>query len=102
MSNTATNNNKYYDIDDTWVSATSVYNYMMNDPLLDWLHYHNNSLNSISETNKNDKKKILKTLSNKIISSNESVGSSLNFTPYIMNQVRIFERKVMKMINKKF
>ena len=64
-----------------WISATSTYNYMMKDPLLDWLNYHYTS------SNHKDSSKHTNTY---------------NFTTYIMNQGIIFERKIVKFIIKKF
>lgn len=72
---------------DTWVSASSTYNYMMKDPLLDWLKHHHKSLKN-------------KTYRSTVSESLQI--SKYNFTNYIMEQGNIFERKVMKMITKKF
>jgi len=73
-------------IDDSWITATSTYNYMMKDPLLDWLKYHYKSLSQKNRKYKN----------------NELYNNSYNFTPYIMEQGILFEKKVMKLITKKF
>lgn len=78
-------------IDDEWVSATSTYNYMMKDPLLDWLKYHHSSF-----VKKNNH---FSPIVNKSLQSNYSI---CNFTTYIREQGCIFERKVMKFITKKF
>lgn len=73
-------------LDDTWISATSTYNYMMKDPLLDWLKLYHNS--SPKQSHKN-----ISFTDNKL---------THNFTSYIMEQGNIFETKVMKLITKKF
>lgn len=78
-------------LDDSWISATSTYNYMMKDPLLDWLKHHYNSLVHKHRTYRRVVNKCLK----------ES-KSSYNFTAYIMEQGVAFEKKVMKLIIKKF
>ena len=76
-------------IDSTWVSATSTYNYMMKDPLLDWLKFHHSPIKTSSY------KKVI----NESPDDNKSTN---NFTSYIKQQGNIFEKKVMKLITKKF
>lgn len=63
-----------------WISATETYNYMMNDPVLDWYREHYSKLNNRKGSNNNGK----------------------SFSSYIMEQGCIFENKIMKMITKKF
>lgn len=72
-------------IDDSWISATATYNYMMKDPLIDWLKYNTDKVTS--------RYKIDKT----VIATDTN-----NFTKYIMEQGKIFESKVLKLITKKF
>jgi len=78
-------------IDNSWLSATSTYNYMMKDPLLDWLKQHHSSL-----VHKNREYKHV------VNHSLEDKKTSCNFTSYIMEQGNIFEKKVMKLLTKKF
>src|SRR3989337_3678764 len=78
-------------IDSSWISATSTYNYLMKDPLLDWLKHHHGSL--VHENRK------YREVVNKCLDDSKS---SYNFTSYIMEQGVSFEKKVMKLITKKF
>lgn len=76
---------------DNWISATSTYNYMMKDPLLDWLKHHHGSL-----VHKNRKYR-------KVVDQGiDSSKSGYNFASYIMEQGISFEKKIMKLITKKF
>lgn len=71
-------------LDDDWIPATATYNYMMKDPLLDWLKYHHGP-------HKNARYR-----------KNNSSNETYNFPEYIMEQGKMFEKKVMKLISKKF
>lgn len=71
-----------------WLPATSTFNYMMKDPLIDWLEQH---YLSFTASNPKFKKEIEK-----------EIPSSYNFTEYIMEQGKIFERKVIEMIIERF
>src|SRR5579864_6482074 len=77
--------------DDDWISATATHNYMMKDPLLDWLKYHHGVF---THGKKRYRKMVTKSL--------EDSKSIYNFTSYIMEQGNIFERKVIKLLIKKF
>ena len=78
-------------LDNSWISATSTYNYMMKDPLLDWLKHHHGSFTHRHRQYRNIVNKSL-----------EDSKSAYNFTSYIMEQGVIFEKKVMKLLTKKF
>src|SRR3989338_7655572 len=80
-----------YEIDSEWVSASATYNYMMKDPLLDWLKHHHGSLSH--------KHRKYRRVVNKCVKDSRS---NYNFTSYIMEQGHIFERKIMKVLTKKF
>lgn len=82
-------------LSEEYIPATATYNYMMKDPLLDWFKYHNHSLcDQLKEvTNKNKKYHSL---------INSTSKNEYNFTQYMMDQGKEFERKIMKMIIKKF
>src|SRR3990170_5587739 len=68
---------------DRWISATATHNYMMKDPLLDWFRYNQDCV----VTHYHDPS---------IISNDHE------FESYILEQGKIFEQKVIKIIIKKF
>lgn len=78
-------NEELPDIDETWISATSTYNYMLKDPLLDWLKYNKKNIESH-----------YKSCCDITLEDND------NFTKYIMEQGKIFEQKIIKLVVKKF
>jgi len=65
----------------TWVSATATRNYAMNDPLLDWLHYHGESKGFKPDTEYTD------------------YDERTDFRLFIMNQGNRFESAVAKHIS---
>jgi hypothetical protein len=73
------------------VSASKVRNYLLNDPLLDWLNEFN--ITSIYDSPKNR-------ISNSI--SSRKFLNIDDFTKYIMDQGIIFEREVYKILKKKY
>lgn len=72
-----------------WVSASSTRNYLIKDPLLDWLGYHGAAL-AIKKPQYAPK--ITKAISSR---------SDTNFTEFIMAQGNEFESKVMEYLYKK-
>lgn len=74
-----------------WVSASATRNYLLNDPLLDWLNYHHTTL---ATRNPGFSAKIIKSLASK--------KEPTNFTEFIMAQGKIFEGKVVEALNEKF
>ena len=71
------------------ISASKIRNYLLNDPLLDWLHEYNiTSLNCIP--NKRNKNYNLK------------VNAFDNFTTFIMNQGLMFESNVYEYLKNKY
>lgn len=72
-------------IDSDWISASSTYNYLMKDPLLDWLKYHYNTF----------------IRSNPDFSVNLNIDSRNDFNYYIMKQGVLFEKKIIKYITEK-
>ena len=74
-----------------WVSASSTRNFMLKDPLLDWLKYNHLDF---AHSNHEYKELVTKTLSGK--------SDKYNFAPFIMQQGVLFEEKVMDLLRKKF
>ncbi|SVE63219.1 uncharacterized protein METZ01_LOCUS516073, partial [marine metagenome] len=68
----------------TWVSATATRNYAINDPLLDWLHYHGKSKGFKPDTEYAD------------------YDERTDFRLFIMNQGNRFESSVTKYISELF
>lgn len=74
-----------------WISASSTYNYMMNDPLLDWLNHHHKK---IKKRNSGFWKYI------KPVHRRE--GAESGFKNHILELGIEFERKVIKFLKKRF
>ena len=76
-----------------WVSATGTKSYILKDPILDWLKFHNQKF-----VYKNIK------YSEPVIQAlrNEKVSESTTFTPFIMNKGKIFEEELDKLLKSKF
>jgi len=87
---------------DEWVSASSTRNYLLNDPILDWLSYHYSTL---ATQKPNYTTKITKAVSGSGKHRPSSEPSPLNantFTDFILAQGRVFETKVMEYLYKRF
>lgn len=72
-----------------WVSASSTRNYLIKDPLLDWLGYHSTSL------------AFKKPQYASTVIKASSTRSDANFTEFIMAQGNEFESKVMEYLYRK-
>lgn len=79
-----------YQIDETWVSASSTRNYLNRDPLLDYLSYHHTALNRKHPV-------IVPT----VLSSSRERDPT-NFNDYIMTQGKKFEQGVYSLLFRKF
>lgn len=73
---------------ESWISAHSTYNYLMKDPLLDWLNHH-----YIQKGHKKGSS------SSSFLTKRDSKPS---IEPHMMQLGRIFEKKVFKYITKRF
>lgn len=86
-----------------WISATQLRNYMLRDPLLDWLN-----INFTEKNFKNNKKRfnMYKSFlkigkSKKKNYSNVKKKISNTFHQYLLNQGHTFEEKVVRKIKEK-
>lgn len=88
------NKKKKFNINwDEMISASRVRNFLLNDPLLDWLQEYN-----IKDlTSKPEKKK-----RSGEINMYPNVNAETNFTNFIMNQGLMFESKVYEFLKNKF
>ncbi len=66
-------------IDDTWISATSIRNYLLNDPCIDWLEKYSYKLNLDNKKN-----------------------NIYSFSNYIMKKGREFEEELVTKLKEKF
>lgn len=80
-------NSQHYIVDNTWVSGSSVKNYIVNDPLIDWLEFYAKDLGK--KANQSDEQ-ILATLS-RIAGSQTSVDLLNPFLPEISNVAEAIE-----------
>jgi hypothetical protein len=70
-------------IDSEWVAATYTRNYVLNDPLLDWLNLYGKQKGFLKDSEKN---------------AQNSLKNNLNFTQYIMKKGQEFENYVIEQI----
>jgi hypothetical protein len=77
---------------DEMISASSVRNYMLDDPLIDWLKFYNiTNLKSTPRKSNNTK-----------FHTNEVADLSKTFTQYIMEQGIVFEKNIFSYIKETF
>ena len=77
------------------ISASSIRNYILEDPLLDWLKYY--SINNLNDIPK--ERTTCTTYNNNY--NNKNKNDTLSFTNFIMEQGNLFEKNVFeKLINK--
>ena len=71
-------------IDINWISATHTRNYMLKDPLLDWLNLHGESKGFVRDSH-----------------TNTELQNSLDFTRYIMEKGNEFEKYIVENLKEK-
>lgn len=71
-------------IDDKWISATRLRNYMLNDPLIDWLNLYGESKGFVRDSK-----------------SNSALQNQLSFSSYIMNKGNEFEKYIVDEMKEK-
>lgn len=105
------NIDKTYVIDRTWVSASSTRNFLLKDPLLDWLDEHYCNLMTHSETDnsagvtveaKFAKDSSFGDIKSSVQNAIKSKLQNTGFTPFIMNQGNEFEKMIIIKLFKKF
>lgn len=77
-----------------WVSATNTRAFMLNDPIIDWLQYHNTSFITKHVNYTND---ILEAQKNNKWGTNTN-----NITSFVMNKGNLFEKRVVNIIKDKY
>ena len=80
----STENESDAEIDKSWISATATRNYMLKDPLMDWLNLYGTSKGFVKDSE-----------------SETELQKKLNFTKYIMNKGNEFEHHIMKQLKDK-
>jgi putative phage-type endonuclease len=82
-----------------WVSATKIRNYMIDDPLIDWLDHHGNHKTPIKYVDHNHKYKDVKTANYDVKDKIQSKNNDNSiFNKFLMKQGSTFEDRVVEML----
>lgn len=85
-----------YDENDLWVSATSISNYLMNDPIIDWLEYYYNTYGY--NENPEESVKLTKSRGNNKNNSNILFEMGHKFENEVVNELRDKHKNLVKRV----